>query len=161
MTYTVMTLYNVMFVLQEEESITLEDLFLIQYEPQVLSAASSKVMMHFFPHARQDLDYPRIRRQPKDDYIYKRTALRSIDNLTQSRFHKTVNVSRHTAPVSVSRHMSIRGTTIKKNKMTTSVPEFPVSEEVIKSITTFCYPGNFLPLRYYDFIQLILQLLWL
>lgn len=145
MTYTVMTLYNIMFVLQEEESITLEDLFLIQYEPQVLSAASSKVMMHFFPHARQDLDYPRIRRQPKDDYIYKRTAMRSIDNLTQSRFHKTVNVSRHTAPVSVSRHMSIRGTTIKKNKMTTSVPEFPVSEEVIKSITTFCYPGNFLP----------------
>ncbi|XP_071144330.1 DENN domain-containing protein 3-like [Mytilus edulis] len=127
---------------KEEESITLEDLFLIQYEPQVLSAASSKVMMHFFPHARQDLDYPRIRRQPKDDYIYKRTALRSIDNLTQSRFHKTVNVSRHTAPVSVSRHMSIRGTTIKKNKMTTSVPEFPVSEEVIKSITTFCYPDG-------------------
>ncbi|VDI41464.1 DENN domain-containing protein 3 [Mytilus galloprovincialis] len=127
---------------KEEESITLEDLFFIQYEPQVLSAASSKVMMHFFPHARQDLDYPRIRRQPKDDYIYKRTAMRSIDNLTQSRFHKTVNVSRHTAPVSVSRHMSIRGTTIKKNKMTTSVPEFPVSEEVIKSITTFCYPDG-------------------
>ncbi|CAG2250960.1 DENND3 [Mytilus edulis] len=38
--------------------------------------------------------------------------------------------------------MSIRGTTIKKNKMTTSVPEFPVSEEVIKSITTFCYPDG-------------------
>ncbi|CAC5386061.1 DENND3 [Mytilus coruscus] len=127
---------------KEEDSITLEDLFLIQYEPQVLSAASSKVMMHFFPHARQDLNYPRIRRQLKDDYIYQCTAMRSIDNLTHSRFHKTVNVSRHTAPVSVSRHMSVRGTTIKKNKMTTSVPEFPVSEEVIKSITTFCYPDG-------------------
>lgn len=36
----------------------MDQLFLLKFEPQVLSAVSSNTMMHFFPHPRQDFEYP-------------------------------------------------------------------------------------------------------
>ena len=131
--------------IQEESDLTLDDVVYTQYEPQVLSAASSNTMMHFFPHPRQDLDYPGLKPEinPKDKFISRRTAAKSFESLGHSRFSKAIYTSKNSgvSPMSVTRHMSVRGTKMKKNKMTT-IPEFPVSEEVIKSITTFCYPGT-------------------
>lgn len=36
----------------------MDSLFELKFPPQVLSAVSSNTMMHFFPHPRQDFDYP-------------------------------------------------------------------------------------------------------
>ena len=41
-----------------EPSGVMDQLFLLKFEPQVLSAVSSNTMMHFFPHPRQDFEYP-------------------------------------------------------------------------------------------------------
>ena len=100
-------------------------------------------MMHFFPHARQDHDYPRIKKAKRPVNIYRQAAIKSVENLSHSRFGKALHVSRHghgQSSMIISRHMSVKGNITVKRK--TAVPEFPISEEVIKSITTFCYPGT-------------------
>lgn len=36
----------------------MKNLFYGKFEPQVLCAVSSNNMIHFFPHPRQDFEYP-------------------------------------------------------------------------------------------------------
>ncbi|OWF38493.1 DENN domain-containing protein 3-like [Mizuhopecten yessoensis] len=128
----------------------LENLYMQDYEPQVLTALSATTMMHFFPFPRQDMEYPSI--NLKEAFYCSNTDSSSSQsgrffkrNAQQGKQLRTQSVS----PASVTRLMSIRwpqggGRTMNAahSQCSFSNLDFPVSEEVIKSITTFCFPDN-------------------
>ncbi|XP_069129218.1 uncharacterized protein [Argopecten irradians] len=129
-------------------NIDLDELYTEHYEPQVLTALSATTMMHFFPFPRQDMEYPSINLQ---EAFYCSTTDSSSQ---QSRFLKRTQGkqlrTQSVTPANITRLMSIRwpqggGRTAANNthsQFSFSNLDFPVSEEVIKSITTFCFPDN-------------------
>ncbi|XP_060062630.1 DENN domain-containing protein 3-like [Ylistrum balloti] len=123
----------------------LDNLYTQDYEPQVLAALSATTMMHFFPYPRKDMEYPSINLQ---EAFYCSNTDSSSRFLKQKQGKQLRNQS--VTPANVTRLMSIRwpqgGGRITMNaahsQFSFSNLDFPVSEEVIKSITTFCFPDN-------------------
>ncbi|KAK3087290.1 hypothetical protein FSP39_004285, partial [Pinctada imbricata] len=71
-------------------------------------------------------------------------------NVPRSKFNRSMYQPQSQRSTSVTaghvtRHMSVRRTTVKKSLMNSNnytPSEFPISEEVIKAITTFCFPDG-------------------
>ncbi|XP_022325231.2 DENN domain-containing protein 3-like isoform X2 [Crassostrea virginica] len=137
-----------------EPSGVMDQLFLLKFEPQVLSAVSSNTMMHFFPHPRQDFEYP-LRQLDSKQHMFLKSAnaYQTLDSIPKSKFNRAMHQSRlntrstSVTPGSISRHMSIRRpySSMKKSihvPNLASSQQFPVSDEVIKSIQFFCFPDD-------------------
>ncbi|XP_061169944.1 DENN domain-containing protein 3-like isoform X3 [Saccostrea echinata] len=134
----------------------LENLFEMKFEPQVLSAVSSNTMMYFFPHPRQDFEYPLFQPDTKLDtkqyhFLKSPSVFNTLDSIPKSKFNKAMHQSRMTlrstsvTPGAISRHMSIRRPITKKSIYCSPLlnnQQFPVPDEVIKSIQYFCFPDD-------------------
>lgn len=132
----------------------MKNLFYGKFEPQVLCAISSNNMMHFFPHPRQDFEYPLQQLETKQNLFLKSaSAYNTLDCIPKSKFNRATHQSRlsirstSVTPGAISRHMSMRRPYASLKKTTyvqnlASSQQFPVPDEVIKSIQYFCFPDD-------------------
>ncbi|XP_056012541.1 DENN domain-containing protein 3-like isoform X2 [Ostrea edulis] len=131
----------------------MDSLFELKFPPQVLSAVSSNTMMHFFPHPRQDFDYPLQQSDLQHQLLKSTNVYHTMDAIPKSKFNKGVHQSRivqrstSVAPGSISRHMATRRPFghIKKSVYASTLAnsqQFPIPDEVIKSIQYFCFPDE-------------------
>ncbi|XP_053382269.1 DENN domain-containing protein 3-like isoform X2 [Mercenaria mercenaria] len=132
-------------------------LFELKYEAQVLSAISGTDMVNFHPFAHRVDSYPpnntrETFEHQAEEMVKARERMMSDFSLGSKKSFQNTESSpkKTTRSISVSPKMLLARSmsmTIKRPRLggntVNIVPELPISDEVINSISTFCFPDGF------------------
>ncbi|PVD32092.1 hypothetical protein C0Q70_07520 [Pomacea canaliculata] len=118
-----------------------EDLFsniyFEEYEPHVLAAVSATKALYFQPYFMEDPDYPPTHQPSQQSSAGKQQDLSKRGQRPRAKFApRGPSVS----PAVITHHLK----KVEPGKMSASMKgaDLPISEDVIRSLTTFCFPDN-------------------
>ncbi|KAL4218124.1 Rab guanyl-nucleotide exchange factor [Mactra antiquata] len=130
-----------------------DGIFELNYQPQVITVISATDMVNFTPFPHTVESYPPVfdkeTMEMNQEKIMRKQRERMMNefNLTNKMsFHPSKTLRSGSVGPKMLRTMSVVRHAGASNKIS-SIPELPISDEVIQSISTFCFPDG---LKVYD-----------
>ncbi|ESO86082.1 hypothetical protein LOTGIDRAFT_235654 [Lottia gigantea] len=117
-----------------------DNLYYQDFEAPVLSAITSSKAYYFHPKLREDPKYP-----PTHDTSHNTDVAESQNVLFRARAKSLGSKGRKRRSGYASRSFSSHPDSKRlstKRTLTVPAPDLPISDEVLNSITTFCFPDN-------------------